>query len=132
MPGMAVRGNTAKGPSRMSSVRMLLELRRVSHKTPADGKLEVSPTSAERIRALGDSPVVVVDGSRGRGSVIEVSCTCSQGAEPHQHHFLESTLLKGLAPESEVAIDLLADAGTVVVVSRSASVSAPKGRRQVD
>jgi hypothetical protein len=107
---------------------MLLELRRVSRKTPADGKLELAPATAERIRAMSSDPVLVVNGARGRATVSDLECTCGTVPDQHTHYFLESTLLRTLIPESEVAIDLLTDATTVVVANRPVSAG-PRVRR---
>lgn len=97
---------------------MFLEVQRVSRKTPGDGKLEISPRSAARIRELGGEPVFVVNGARGRGAVIEQPCTCAKAGGAHVHHFLASELLKQLAVDSEVSVDLLEDADTILVATR--------------
>jgi hypothetical protein len=97
---------------------MFLEVRRVSPKTAMDGKLEIAPRSAERIHLLSREPVLVVNGARGPTTITSMACTCGRAEGDHRHFFLESQLLRELVPESEVSIDLLEDADTVVVASR--------------
>jgi hypothetical protein len=85
---------------------MLIEQRTVSRKTPLDGKLEISPEAASRLQSLGDSFPLRTDAGEGRGSLHEMSCTCSKAAASgqHQHHFIESDVLRALEPNSEVRV----------------------------
>jgi hypothetical protein len=86
---------------------MILELRPVSRKTPLDGKLEISPAAAARLATLGAEFPLASAGLEGSGRLEALTCTCVKGAgERHVHHFVESPLLKALAPGTEVRVEL--------------------------
>jgi hypothetical protein len=92
-------------------VSVLLEQRAVGRKTPLDGRLELSPSTAERLGAPGDELPVVALGREGVGRLETMECTCgkSPGAragERHIHHFVASPLFRELAAGVEVRIDL--------------------------
>ena len=90
-----------------------LETTTVGRKTPGDGKLEIRRDTAERLRALG-TPVtfrLVRRGAAARlasGTVTAMPCTCAKGAAAgaHEHHFLESPVLRELAVGTTVAVTL--------------------------
>ena len=87
---------------------MLLEQRPVSRKTPLDGKLEISPEAAARLAALGAEFPLASGGREGRGRLESMTCNCTKAAASgsHVHHFVESPLLTGLVPGSEVRVEL--------------------------
>ncbi|HEX6532986.1 MAG TPA: hypothetical protein VF041_00230 [Gemmatimonadaceae bacterium] len=86
---------------------MFLEQRVVSRKTPLDGKLEISPATAGRIGALGETFSVACGGREGIARLHSMECTCAKGAgERHVHHFVESPLLEALAPGREVRVEM--------------------------
>lgn len=86
---------------------MLIEQRTVSRKTPLDGKLEISAAAAARLQPLGDSFPLRTEGAEGRGRLHEITCTCTKAAASgqHQHHFIESALLRVLEPNTEVRVE---------------------------
>ena len=85
----------------------LLERRTVSRKTPRDGRLEITPESAERLAALGDDFALASGGTAGRARLHTMPCGCAKGASSgHVHHFVESPLLMALVPETSVLIEL--------------------------
>ncbi|MDQ3697881.1 MAG: hypothetical protein M3373_07635 [Gemmatimonadota bacterium] len=97
---------------------MLLERRTVSHKTPKDGRLEITEGAAERLRVrVPDGFRLVVNGAEGRGCLAAMVCTCRGAESPHQHWFLESAALTSLAAGGEVAVELRED-GVVAVEDR--------------
>jgi hypothetical protein len=98
----------------------LLERRAVGRKTPLDGRLELSPESAGRLRGLGDEFAVLALGREGVGRLETMECTCgkSPGAkagERHIHHFVASPLFRELAAGAEVRVDLDEPRGAVLV-----------------
>ena len=96
---------------------MFLERRRVSRKTPGDGRLEITRDAARPLRALPAEFDVEVNGASGVGRVAEMPCTCRGEGERHVHYFLESELLKALPVGGEVSLDLREGAGVVAVAS---------------
>lgn len=87
---------------------MLLEIRTVGRKTPGDGKLEVSDTTARRLKLLGAAIPVQVDAQTGSAVLSSLRCSCGKGAEAdHRHHFLESELFRALPAEQTVTIELI-------------------------
>jgi hypothetical protein len=80
----------------------------VSRKTPLDGKLEISPAAASRLADLGAEFPLTVGGEReGRGQLQSFACTCAKAGEGgHVHYFVESPLLRDLAPGTEVQVQL--------------------------
>ena len=85
---------------------MLLERRTVSRKTPGDGKLEVSPLTADVVASLGDRLTVELSGTDAPGTIIDMTCTCAKGSGQHHHLFLHSDLLRALQPGTEVDLRL--------------------------
>lgn len=90
---------------------MLLEQRSVSHKTPLDGKLEISPAVASRLATLGAELMVASGGREQRARLEAMTCACEKGramngGEPHTHHFVEAPILKELAPGADIRLDL--------------------------
>ena len=96
---------------------MYLEHARVSRKTPKDGKLELTERSAAQLSGLSSQFAVVVNGESGVGALHTMSCTCRGADHAHTHHFLRSELLKRLPVDSDVSVDLLEDAATVVIAN---------------
>ena len=89
-----------------SAVRAI-ERRRVSRKTPGDGKLEITKVGAGRMESLGETFRVVVDARSGHARLGSMPCTCRGADRPHVHYFLESDLFRSLTAGTEV--DLLLD-----------------------
>jgi hypothetical protein len=85
----------------------LIAQQSVSRKTPLDGRLEISPTAAERLAAIGAELRVRSAGNEASARLHALPCTCGEGAEgSHLHHFLESPVLRDLVPGSEVRLEL--------------------------
>ena len=98
---------------------MLIEQRIVSRKTPLDGKLEISFDSATRLGSLGQSFPIRAAGELGVARVEAMTCTCEKGhGGQHQHHFVESAVLRALVPGSEVSVEI--DGATAVVRNETA------------
>ena len=96
---------------------MLLEIRIVSRKTPADGKLEITSQTARRLQLFGERVRVRVGVESGEGALTAMTCTCAKGeGADHEHHFLSSELFRTLAPEETVVLEL--DANGEVEVAR--------------
>ena len=90
----------------------------VSHKTPMDGRLEITAEAAERLAQGGSATplnTLVVMGQRGAIAIASRACTCHGADEVHEHYFLESELLKLLAPGAAVAVDFDPARGQVTV-----------------
>lgn len=97
---------------------MLLEERTVSRKTPLDGRLEISVETARRLGPLGPDIRLASGGRQGVARLHAMACTCAKGAAgSHVHHFLESPLLRTLAPESTARVELDETGGSVRVTS---------------
>jgi hypothetical protein len=94
---------------------MLIERRSVSHKTPLDGKLEISASAATQLE-LRHALIVRVNGEKGEGRIEKMVCTCGKGGgESHPHHFLVSSLFTHLQPGSDVQMSVAEASGEVVV-----------------
>ena len=89
----------------------ILEVRTVSRKTARDGKHEISPDTAARLRRLAMPLNVIVDGVRDRGSVASMPCTCRP--EAHEHWFIQSEALRSLQAGREATTSLTADGTTI-------------------
>lgn len=91
---------------------LVLETARVSRKTPGDGKLELHPESARRLREAGASLTVTIGEAAAPGLVVTMPCTCAKAGRSgtHEHQFLEAEPLRSLTPEQlvEVALDAAA------------------------
>jgi hypothetical protein len=96
---------------------MLLERRKVSRKTPNDGRLEITKPAAAKCGVLGTTFDVELEGERQPASLGTMDCTCRGVENPHVHYFIESALLKRLVPADEVDLDLDA-AERMIHVSR--------------
>ena len=96
----------------------VLEVRTVSRKTARDGKHEISPDTAARLRTLAMPLNVIVDGVRDRGSVASMPCTCRP--EAHEHWFIQSEALRALEAGREATTSLTADGTTVDIRTSSA------------
>lgn len=84
---------------------MTLEHCTVSRKTPLDGKLEITPDTAAWLAALGPEFPLISGGQQGTARVSALECTCAKGAGArHVHHFLESPVLRTLAPGTVVGV----------------------------
>jgi len=92
-----------------------LERRRVSRKTPGDGKLEITKVAAGRLESLGGEFAVVVHDRTANAHVGTMPCTCRGGDSPHVHYFVESELLRSLTAGEEVEL-LVDDAGRRLIV----------------
>ena len=96
----------------------VLEVRAVSRKTARDGKHEISPATAARLRALAPPLTVIVDGVRDRASVASMACTCRP--EAHEHWFIQSDALRALEAGQEATTSLGADGATVDIRTSTA------------
>lgn len=89
----------------------VLERRTVSRKTANDGKHEISPETAARLRALSLPIDVIVDGVADAATVVPMPCTCR--AEPHEHWFIEATALRSLEAGRVATTSLASDGHTI-------------------
>ncbi|MBA3558522.1 MAG: hypothetical protein H0W30_07990 [Gemmatimonadaceae bacterium] len=85
---------------------MFLERRTVSRKTPVDGKLEISKEAAQWLSSLRSPLMLDCGGTRAPGMLATMACTCRGAENPHEHHFVESQVLKTLATGAEVDLNL--------------------------
>jgi hypothetical protein len=94
---------------------MTPEHRTVSRKTPQDGKLEVSPSTAAALVALGDEFPLDCLGARSRGRLVAMPCTCEKANAngAHVHYFVESDSLRTLVPETVVQVEIETEARSV-------------------
>ena len=95
---------------------MLVERRPVSHKTPVDGRLEITKIGAVRLGGLGDGFEIVIGDDQAPARLGTMECTCRGPERPHVHYFLESTALKQLEPGHDVELDLEATGNRIRVV----------------
>lgn len=93
----------------------LLETRTVSRKTPGDGRLEIARDTAESLGGDGATCRVRVGAADAEGGVTRIACTCHAAGGAHEHWFLESEVLRTLAPDARVTLSH--DARGAVVVS---------------
>jgi hypothetical protein len=87
---------------------MVIEQPTVSRKTPLDGRLEISESTAARLASFAEPfPVRTAHGS-GEARLHAMTCTCarSERTGQHVHHFVESDVLRALEPGSRVRIEL--------------------------
>lgn len=87
---------------------MLIEHRIVSRKTPLDGRLEISESTAARLEPLGTTFPVHTARAAGEARLHTMTCTCAKSATTgqHVHHFVESDVLRALEPGSSVRLEL--------------------------
>lgn len=87
---------------------MLIEQRTVSRKTPLDGMLEISAAAARHLLTLGASFPLRTMGGEANARLNQMSCTCAKAGTPgrHLHYFVESDVLRALAPGTEVRVQL--------------------------
>ena len=87
---------------------MVIEQPTVSRKTPLDGRLEISESTAAQLAPLGDTFAVRTAHGSGEARLHAMTCTCakSERTGPHVHHFVESVVLRALEPGSRVRIEL--------------------------
>lgn len=73
-----------------------------------DGKLEISARAAEQLASLGATFPLRTAGGEGSARLHAMSCTCAKAASAgqHLHHFVESDLLRTLAPGTSVCVEL--------------------------
>jgi hypothetical protein len=89
----------------------VLERRTVSRKTARDGKHEISPETAARLRALSLPIDVIVDGVADTATVVPMPCTCRP--EPHEHWFIEASALRSLEAGRVATTSLASDGHTI-------------------
>jgi len=89
----------------------VLERRPVSRKTARDGKHEISADTAARLRTLGASVDVLVDGVADRGIVAAMPCTCRP--EAHEHWFIAAPALRALEVGRVATTSIAGDGRTV-------------------
>jgi hypothetical protein len=87
---------------------MLIEHRIVSRKTPLDGRLEISESTALHLEPLGATFWVRTVHGDGEARLYEMTCTCakSDSTGQHVHHFVESDVLRALEPGASVRLEL--------------------------
>lgn len=87
---------------------MLIEEQTVSRKTPLDGRLEISESSAAQLARLGETFSVRTAHGSGEARLHEMTCTCAKSGATgrHVHHFVESDVLRVLEPGARVRIEL--------------------------
>lgn len=115
-PSLSAR-RTAQGGDLTRTRIEALERRTVGRKTPLDGRLEVSPDTSARVRALGEEFPVIASGREGRARVETLECTCgkSGSAGSHLHHFVAAPLFRELVPGETVRLELDERRGTLLV-----------------
>ena len=87
---------------------MVIEQPTVSRKTPLDGRLEISESTAAKLAPLGETfPVRTAHGS-GEARLHTMTCTCARSTSTgqHVHHFVESDVLRALEPGARVRLEL--------------------------
>src|SRR5687767_13667352 len=89
----------------------VLERRTVSRKTARDGKHEISPETAARLRAFSLPIDVIVDGVADTAAVVPMPCTCRP--EPHEHWFIEASALRSLEAGRVATTSLASDGHTI-------------------
>lgn len=89
----------------------VLERRPVSRKTARDGKHEIFPNTAERLRALASPLHVLVNGVADRATVASMPCTCRP--EAHEHWFIEAPALRALEAGREATTAIAHDGHTI-------------------
>jgi hypothetical protein len=94
---------------------MFLERRTVSHKTPGDGRLEITKAAALRVERLGNAFAIDLDGETVPGGLGTFACTCRGPTKPHVHYFLESERLKDLEAGSVLELQIDEAAKRVIV-----------------
>jgi hypothetical protein len=86
----------------------------VSPKTPRDGRLLIPAEVAATLAGLGLDFPIVTSAGQDRGQVSSFLCNCNkEGAGSHEHHFVESPLLRQLVPGSIVQLELDANRLTI-------------------
>lgn len=78
----------------------------VSRKTPRDGKLEISSSTAAAIGGEGAEVAIRMDSQRARASVVTMPCGCKGETKHLVHTFLASELFRNLTPDSSVVLSL--------------------------
>ena len=111
-PGLAVQLAPASDPVACSAM-IPLETCSVSRKTPRDGKLEIRPETADRLRQAGALTLTLGDRD-APAAVVSMPCTCGKSGGAHEHQFLESEPLRSLVPSSPVALSLDPEAGRIL------------------
>ena len=94
---------------------MLLERRKVSRKTPNDGRLEITKVAAAKCQVLGATFDVVLADAQVPARLGTMDCTCRGEDNPHVHYFIESPVLKTLTAGEHVDLNLDAERKVVHV-----------------
>lgn len=94
---------------------MHIERRKVSRKTPTDGRLEITKQAAAKFECVGNTFDVDVAGTRANGRLGTMDCTCRGADNPHVHYFIQATALATLTPGTEVDLAVDPDARIVRV-----------------
>jgi hypothetical protein len=98
---------------------VLIEDRIVSRKTPLDGRLEISESTAAQLEPLGETFRVHTAHGDGEARLHAMTCTCakSESSGQHRHHFVESEVLRAMEPGAHVRLELdSARPGTLAIV----------------
>ena len=77
---------------------MILEVREVSRKTPADGRLEVTEATFRRL-SIERELRAIVDDEQSAAMLERIACTCEAGhGGAHAHHFVRADVFRKLTP----------------------------------
>ena len=87
-------------------LRMLLERRTVSRKTPNDGKLEISRAAADAITSVGAGLTAEWSDRTAPAEIVAMRCTCAKGTGQHEHVFLQSHVFRALEAGTDVNVHL--------------------------
>ena len=98
---------------------MRIDRRTVSRKTPRDGKLEISPAAATRLRELPGQLRVEWGGEAAPATIVSMSCNCGGSEQQHEHYFLESEIFRTLPVGEDV--DVALESGVVHVAMTPSS-----------
>ena len=85
---------------------MYLETRKVSRKTPGDGKLEISGTTFRALEGAGSKLAAILDQRESACALITFECTCNKMGGAHQHYFAQCSLFHELPADISVRLDL--------------------------
>jgi hypothetical protein len=110
---------------------MYLESVRVSRKTPADGKLQITRSTFNALEGAAGGLTAKVRRAEAPCSLVTMECTCNKhhesgvagtSAMPHRHYFLQCVLFHELMPDALLRLDLDGIRLQVAVTSVDATV----------
>lgn len=86
---------------------MILEVCTVGRKTPSDGKLEISASTADRLRFEKSTLRVMIGETTATATLGEQECQCGKDGGTHRHLFLCSPVLRELVAGETAVLDLV-------------------------